>query len=236
MYGQVVINAVVFGVHGNLMRQFDAHDMRAQFIAGAAAGGVQSVVCSPMELIKIRLQMQGEGKSSAFQQALSYHSKFEYVTPTDCIRKIYKYENGFRGVFKGMYLTLWREVPSFGFYFASYYYLCDKLGAIYNGDIKIMRLLFCGGVAGIISWVSTYPFDVIKTRVQSDHKGLYKGSIDCARRSYQHEGFTVFFRGMNATLIRAFPGSAATLATVSIFLNFVNSATSNIRQEDSAVT
>ena len=32
----------------------------------------------------------------------------------------------------------------------------------------------------------------------------YKGWLDCARQSYRQEGFGVFFRGLNATLSRAF--------------------------------
>ena len=137
------LTPIVFGVYGNVIRKFDADNARSQFIAGAVAGGAQSFACSPMELIKTRLQMQVEDKSNP---TFKKH-KYKYTSTVDCIVKIYKYENGIRGLCRGLHATLWREVPSFGVYFSSYYYMCDVTGAINNitGDTKFFRLLFCGG-------------------------------------------------------------------------------------------
>lgn len=220
LYGQIAINAIIFGVYGNVLRQLHEDNAKTQFIAGAAAGGVQSFVCSPMELVKIRLQMQVTDQK---QKSDSKTDKYKYKNSIDCIKKIYKHENGIRGLYRGLHATLWREIPSFGVYFSTYYYLCDITGAIHNGDIKIGRLLLCGGIAGITSWVSTYPFDVIKTKQQADGAGryLYNGIIDCSVKSYKQEGLVAFFRGFNVTLLRAFPGNAATLATVTLFMDFV---------------
>ena len=216
-----MINAIVFGIHGSGLEYLNATNERAQFIAGAVAGGVQCIVCSPMELVKIRFQMQdvGERRKPNILNYRSHH--FQYTTPLECLQKIYKYENGIRGVYKGLSLTLLREVPAFGVYFSSYHYLCHKIGAFSGDKISISKLLFCGGSAGMLCWIITYPFDVIKTRQQIDGMGknLYTGIIDCVRKSYQQEGFKVFFRGLNATLIRAFPTNAATLATVTLFLS-----------------
>jgi hypothetical protein len=46
-----------------------------------------------------------------------------------------------------------------------------------------------------MSWLAVYPFDVIKTRLQSNHYE-YKGFIDCAIKSYKIEGMKIFMRGM----------------------------------------
>ena len=122
-------------------------------------------------------------------------NKYKYTNTVDCIIKIYKYENGFRGLFRGLNATFWREVPSFGVYFSSYYYLCERTGAINKaGETKFFRLLFCGGMCGISSWVCTYPLDVVKTRIQADGLGKqeYNGIIDCSIKSYKQEGWSVF--------------------------------------------
>ena len=59
MAGVAVVNAIVFGVYGNLQRQLNNSEaLSSHFLAGAAAGFVQSFVCSPMELVKTRLQVQ----------------------------------------------------------------------------------------------------------------------------------------------------------------------------------
>lgn len=222
LYGSIGINAIVFGIHGNVLRSLGNHDVKSQFIAGAIAGCVQSIVASPMELVKIRFQMQGEGESNPTSKVKT-NKKYFYSSPSDCLRKIYKYEGGLRGVSRGMTLTLVREIPSFGTYFASYHWLCEKTNAVSDGKVSISKLLFCGGCAGILCWIVTYPFDVIKTRQQMDGMGVtkYKGIIDCTVKSAQKEGYGAFFRGLNATLLRAFPTNAATLATVTITLNLL---------------
>jgi hypothetical protein len=59
MAGVAVVNAVVFGVYGNFQRYSPQPDaLSSHFLAGAAAGFVQSFVCCPMELVKTRLQVQ----------------------------------------------------------------------------------------------------------------------------------------------------------------------------------
>lgn len=54
-----MVNAIVFGVYGNFQRHLPQPDaLSSHFLAGATAGFVQSFVCSPMELVKTRLQVQ----------------------------------------------------------------------------------------------------------------------------------------------------------------------------------
>ena len=67
LLGMAAINAIVFGVHGSCMRliQGDSNEtpgLGKSFIAGSAAGLVQSFICCPTELIKLRMQVQGIGQ------------------------------------------------------------------------------------------------------------------------------------------------------------------------------
>lgn len=46
-----LINAVIFGVHGQVCKQFapeHQHSLRVQFAAGATAGAIQAFISSPM--------------------------------------------------------------------------------------------------------------------------------------------------------------------------------------------
>jgi hypothetical protein len=79
-------------------------------------------------------------------------------------------------------------------------------------QLNTPSLLFAGGMAGCISWILTYPIDVIKSRLQADTK--YKGIIDCFKQSVKDEGFKFLSRGLSSTMIRSFPTNAATFATV----------------------
>lgn len=65
-----------------------------------------------------------------------------------------------------------------------------------------------GGFCGIMSWLIVFPVDAIKTNLQKDimmQKPKYHGVIDCARSLFQKNGFRGLYRGLNVTLIRAFP-------------------------------
>ncbi|XP_068433051.1 mitochondrial basic amino acids transporter-like isoform X2 [Clinocottus analis] len=212
MMGLTFINAIVFGVQGNTMRLLANDTPTNQFLAGAAAGAIQSVICCPMELAKTRMQMQGTGEKKP--------SRKLYKNSLDCLVRIYNRE-GLRGVNRGMVTTLIRETPGFGVYFLAYDVLTRSLGFEPNDRYMIPKLLFAGGMAGIFSWLSTYPVDVIKSRLQADGVGgvnQYNGIADCVRQSVRREGYMVFTRGLTSTLLRAFPVNAATFATVTLIL------------------
>lgn len=62
LLGVAGINAIVFGIYGNVQRQMkDSDSLRSHAIAGAAAGLFQSFICSPVELAKLRLQVNCNG-------------------------------------------------------------------------------------------------------------------------------------------------------------------------------
>ena len=87
-----------------------------------------------------------------------------------------------------------------------------------------MKVLMCGGLAGVVTWASIFPLDVVKTRVQTQmmqHPGLVRDgeqasllrpearrsqltSLQIARHAYQTEGLGVFFRGLGICSVRAF--------------------------------
>lgn len=79
-----VINAVVFGVHGNVSKQFgDRDSLMTHFIAGCSAGAAQAFIAGPTELLKLRVQIQSD----------TAHSK--YKSPFDCLKTVVK-EQGVR--------------------------------------------------------------------------------------------------------------------------------------------
>uniref|UniRef100_H0W9R4 Mitochondrial basic amino acids transporter n=1 Tax=Cavia porcellus TaxID=10141 RepID=H0W9R4_CAVPO len=209
LMGLTFINALVFGVQGNALRALGRDSPWNQFVAGAAAGAIQCVICCPMELAKTRLQLQGAGAAREYRGALH------------CLAQIYRLE-GLRGVNRGMVSTLLRETPSFGVYFLAYDVLTRGLCEP-GARLLVPKLLLAGGAAGMLSWLSIYPMDVVKSRLQADGvRGIqrYRGIVDCARQSFEAEGWRVFTRGLASTLLRAFPVNAATFATVTVVLTY----------------
>ncbi|KAK9881829.1 hypothetical protein WA026_017338 [Henosepilachna vigintioctopunctata] len=206
LLGVAGINAIVFSIQGSTQKKFkDKNSLWSHFIAGGTAGFFQSFICSPMELAKTRLQVSDPG-----------------LGIIKCMQNIYTLE-GFKGLFRGLNLTIAREVPSFGAYFVTYEYLTRSEN---NADVATSTMLFAGGTAGIVCWIVVYPIDVIKTRVQLDgfnSKPKYRNAIDCLRKSVAAEGYGVLTRGLTPTLLRAFPTNAAIFTAVTWTMRFFES-------------
>ncbi|EDV32311.2 uncharacterized protein Dana_GF15765 [Drosophila ananassae] len=225
MAGIGLVNAIVFGVYGNVQKYSnDPNSLMTHFYAGSIAGICQSFVCSPMELAKTRLQLSKQ-----------IDSGIKFSGPVHCLRHIFKTE-GIRGTFKGLVATILRDIPGFAGYFVSYEYMMRL-----QTNPGVPYVLLAGGFAGIASWIACYPLDVVKTHMQADALGKeakYTGFIDCAVKGYKNEGIQYFFRGLNSTLIRAFPMNAACFFVVGWVLDFwhANSGMKSMKHSEKSLT
>ncbi|KAG7669592.1 hypothetical protein Ndes2526B_g05938 [Nannochloris sp. 'desiccata'] len=169
------------------------------FWAGCFAGGVQTAIVTPIDLLKIRLQLQTARPGTPL-----------YTGPVQMLQRVLAREGGIRSLYRGTTITAIRDVPSHGVYFAAFEWVRELLepGCRQPGRKSQSHgaIWAAGGLAGAISWLSVYPFDVIKSRIQATagNTSKYSSLWDCAVRSYKEEGGSVFLRGLPATLCRAF--------------------------------
>lgn len=85
------------------------------------------------------------------------------------------------GLYRGFYITLLRDVPAHAIYFTSYE-ACHELfapGSRASGRQTALVQVFGGGLAGVLSWLGIYHFDVAKTRFQALPRAAspYAGAI-----------------------------------------------------------
>ncbi|KAI0091404.1 mitochondrial carrier domain-containing protein [Irpex rosettiformis] len=224
------LNGVVFAGYGALLKMqlnnaTDEPRLSQITLAGIGTGIIASVVTSPTELIKIQQQ--------------SIRTPTGGIAPTvqQVALEIWR-RRGIRGLFRGFTSTAIRET-GYGAYFGVYegtLRLLSKLPSYDDMDEgpvdhtslhseaasskkhhSYPSLLLAGGLAGVASWVVTFPFDVVKTRVQSSMvtsaDNPYRTTLSTIVNSYREEGFRVFFHGLKPTLIRAIPVNMVTFAT-----------------------
>jgi hypothetical protein len=82
-------------------------------------------------------------------------------------------------------------------------------------------IVVAGGISGCISWIPTYPFDVIKTRLQGDSLGndaKYKGSLHCLKHTVSQTGWNILYRGFGSCMYRAFVVNAVVLSVYSFVI------------------
>lgn len=103
--------------------------------------------------------------------------------------------------------------------FASYFVAYEMM--VQEKHPTSFHILMAGGLAGVFSWLVTFPIDVIKTRMQVDgfqQQNQYTNYWDCLKKSYQSEGWRLFTRGLGSTLIRAFPMNAVCFLVVTLIM------------------
>lgn len=110
--------------------------------------------------------------------------------------------------------------------FASYFVAFEMMMRR-TEEANAFYTLMAGGLAGTFSWLISFPIDVVKSRLQVDGidgKTKYSGAMDCVKKSYQQEGFKFFTRGLNSTLMRAFPMNAVCFLVVSYVMKFFDNS------------
>lgn len=218
LIGLAFQNAIIFGLQGQFRRLTEDDSIKNEMICGGVTGATQAIITGPIELAKIKLQIQGTGGDA--------YAPKKYTGPIQTILKI-REEEGVRGCFRGTIGVLARDVPGTAMYFGSFAYINSKLIEDGKGpdSLGTMHLLFSGGCAGMLSWATNYPIDVVKTRIQAEGlapHGIYTSYSDCILKCLKSDGVNAFFQGFGATMLRAFPVNAAILATVTLFIRYVN--------------
>lgn len=206
------INALVFASYGKAISMIRSEDdtpisVPSTALCGGFAGLLQSVIVSPIEMVKSRLQIQfARPRESLFKG------------PLDCLVKVWKTQ-GVRGVFKGMSATVYREVPGYAAQFGAYEGM-KRLLTPEGQETNTPTLLLCGGMSGICAWMCSYPQDYIKSQLQTEDISrkskfiknrwlLDGGFFDCGRKIVRQHGFERLWLGIGPCLARAFPANAA---------------------------
>lgn len=175
-----------------------------ELFAGATAGGCQVAVTNPLEIVKIRLQMQGE---------MARVAGSDPIGAMHIIRQL-----GLVGLYKGAAACLCRDIPFSAIYFTVYSHLKkDTFGEGFDGKkLGFVETLSAAAIAGMPAAYLTTPADVVKTRLQSEaRKGEthYKGLMHCFKTILKEEGPAALFKGGPARILRSSPQFGVTLVS-----------------------
>lgn len=182
--------------------------------AGVFCGFCCAFLFAPAERIKCLLQVE---KSPGVTKKIG---------PFGILKDIFRSE-GFRGVFKGLGVTMLRDMCGNGMWYLTYESIQKALRPIdgTRDNVTMTSIVIAGGTAGLVFWGVAYPADVIKTRYQVAPVGSYpRGGRDILKIVLQNEGFKALYRGFVPGLVRApivhialFSGYEFTLKTLNTF-------------------
>ncbi|XP_052343483.1 solute carrier family 25 member 48-like isoform X35 [Oncorhynchus keta] len=178
-----VYNSVVFGFFNNTQRvisKFRHGDERQSCgmldmtLASMLTGLMSVGLGAPVDLVKIRLQMQtlpclaenldlagttGNVNSNIAVRSMTLQGQPTYRGPIHCISSILRTE-GIRGLYRGAGAMVLRDVPGYTLYFIPYALFRRWLSPEGRSSPHPCTVWVSGGLAGSISWVTATPADV----------------------------------------------------------------------------
>ena len=150
--------------------------MTKAFFAGVCAGTCEAALAVvPQETIKTKL----------INLNMSTTAGVAHIVKTE----------GVGGLYNGLFSTCLKQSGNQG----SRFLFMAQFRQFMSGDAEKTlpkHWTFIGGLgAGLFSVLTTSPFDVVKTRMQSTDAKLYKNTLDCFKQITTKEGPLAFFNG-----------------------------------------
>ncbi|KAM3283174.1 mitochondrial uncoupling protein 5 [Capsicum chacoense] len=223
-------------------------------VKGFVEGGIASIIagCSthPLDLIKVRMQLQGETLNKApaphtvhnLRPALAFHGggaashgnihvsgpmvRPTSVGPVAVGVKIIQQE-GVAALFSGVSATVLRQTLYSTTRMGLYDMLKQKWSDPNTSSMPLSRKIIAGLVAGGIGAAVGNPADVAMVRMQADgrlpldQRRNYKSVVDAITQMSKSEGVTSLWRGSSLTVNRAMLVTASQLASYDQFKEMI---------------
>ncbi|KAJ2512418.1 Mitochondrial oxaloacetate carrier protein [Coemansia sp. RSA 1939] len=190
------------------------------WFAGSMASCGAVTFTNPFEVVKTRLQLQGELARASPGMTRPYHNvaqAFWVIGKNEGIRGLQK------GLGPGYMYQIMLNGTRLGFYEPTknvMYQVFAGRPSDAAGKQVLPLNVAAGGLCGMAGAALGSPFFLVKTRMQSASKFAavgyqhnYTSAVDGLRKIWREGGVRGLYRGMDAAMMRAGSGSAVQLAT-----------------------
>jgi len=198
----------------SLARAVLTHKQGADFLLGGTATVTAVLFTNPIEVVKTRLQLQGELQRYVAKNQRTYRGvwhAFKTIITTE----------GPLALQKGLFPAAAYQFCMNGTRLGSYTLLKQLLleGHHRDGSYLFLNML-AGATAGVLGAVAGSPFFLVKTRMQAQtdvpalavgHQYRYKSSFQAFKSIVQAEGIRGLMRGAHAAALRVGVGSSVQL-------------------------
>ncbi|RZB40541.1 Mito carr domain containing protein [Asbolus verrucosus] len=180
-------------------------------IAGGSSGFITRMLCQPLDVLKIRFQLQVEPISKS--NLSKYHS---ILHATNLIIK----EEGVKALWKGHIPAQLLSV-SYGIAQFWTFEVLSRQVSLLNLPSSVSPVVnfSCGSLAGCSATLVSFPFDVVRTRLvaQSETHKVYSGILEAFKSISKKEGFLMLYRGVWPTFLQIGPHAGVQFMCYKIF-------------------
>jgi solute carrier family 25 thiamine pyrophosphate transporter 19 len=172
-------------------------------LAGAVAGLVSRFCIAPLDVVKIRLQLQTHSLSDPLSYQGIKGPVYKGIVPT--LKTIVSQE-GITGLWKGNIPAELLYVCYGGAQFTAYRSLSQLQATLPHRFPPTVESFISGAAAGAIATTITYPLDLLRTRfaAQGTEK-IYASLLGSIRDIVRDEGPRGFFQGVGAANFQIVP-------------------------------
>ncbi|KAM5528766.1 hypothetical protein FOXYSP1_19247 [Fusarium oxysporum f. sp. phaseoli] len=181
-------------------------DNSIRSLAGATSAIASSIITSPLDVVKIKLQGRG-GLQLWTLDSVRKRRSFQERGLIGTGRAIW-HEGGFIGMYRGLGPTMLANIPRGAIYFTVYHKINDSLKKVFSQQQTCVCSSISAVTGGTVSILFTNPLWVIKTRLISQSSKStkntpreYKSAIDVAQKMYCREGAASFYSGLTPALL-----------------------------------
>lgn len=181
------------------------------FVTGGAAAMMATCIIQPVDMVKVRIQMQEVGKGQKLQS-----------NPFALASTIIK-EEGFMTLYRGLSAGLLRQL-TYGTTRLGLFQVCStKFIEEGKTELSFSRRLAASVTAGGIGALVGTPADAALVRMQADtvlplaERRGYKNGVDAMVRMLREEGLKGFFSGASPTVYRGLSINVGMLTSYSYY-------------------
>nr|XP_005999879.1 PREDICTED: solute carrier family 25 member 35 [Latimeria chalumnae] len=182
-------------------------------LSGAAACGA-CVFTNPLEVVKTRMQLQGELKAPGSYQVYYRNVFHAFYT----IGKV----DGLSSLQKGLVPGLLYQFFMNGVRLGSYAVMETAGYTRARGKVSPLRSTAAGALAGVLGAVISSPIYLSTSTIAVGHQYRHQGTMHAFLTIYKEHGFLGLWRGAGAAVPRVMVGSAAQLSAFSASKEMVN--------------
>ena len=166
------------------------------FLFGGLSGMIATCFVQPIDIVKVRLQLEGEAGNKA--------------SPFKVCRDIVAKEGGVKGLYKGLDSALLRQVLYTTARFGIFFSLSDYTKKRNNGgNLSMFQKVYCSLIAGGLGSIVGTPADLCLVRMQADsrlpvaERRNYRNVGHAVTSIIRDEGFLSLWKGAYPTVVRA---------------------------------
>ncbi|CAL1530849.1 unnamed protein product [Lymnaea stagnalis] len=188
--------------------------------AGAVSGAASRAISQPLDVIKIRFQLQVEPLKKT--PTSKYYGIFQAVS---CIIK----EEGVTALWKGHVPAQVLSVVYGVAQYSTFEILTERiwhyLPEILTTTYRPVTHTLCGGLSGCIATAFIFPVDLIRTRfVAQGEPKIYNNFTTAVTSIWKKEGIKGFYRGLVPSLFQIGPQMGLQFGMYTLFIGLWNKA------------